>query len=143
MASRRILAVLVLALLMFLSSAPVPAQQSASVSPSLFAEMRWRPIGPSRGGRTKSAAGHASQPYTFYIGVVNGGVWKTIDAGRTWTPIFDEQETGSIGAVVVAPSDPNVVYVGSGEGLAEARSLGRRRDVSSPPTPGRHGRISA
>ena len=118
MASRRILAVLVLALLMFLSSAPVPAQQSASVSPSLFAEMRWRPIGPSRGGRTKSAAGHASQPYTFYIGVVNGGVWKTIDAGRTWTPIFDEQETGSIGAVVVAPSDPNVVYVGSGEGLA-------------------------
>ncbi len=98
----------------------VPAQQppAGSVSPSLFAEMKWRAIGPSRGGRTKSAAGHPSQPYTFYIGVCNGGVWKTTDAGRTWTPIFDEQETGSIGAVVVAPSDPNIIYVGSGEGLA-------------------------
>ena len=80
--------------------------------------MRWRAIGPSRGGRTKSAAGVPSQPYTFYIGVCNGGVWKTTDAGRTWKPIFDDQETGSIGSVVVAPSDPNVIYVGSGEGLA-------------------------
>ncbi len=95
----------------------VPAQQAPQVSPSLFAEMRWRNIGPYRGGRTKAAAGVPSQPYTFYIGMVNGGVWKTTDAGRTWKPIFDDQPTGSIGWVSVALSDPNVIYVGSGEGL--------------------------
>jgi photosystem II stability/assembly factor-like uncharacterized protein len=93
------------------------AQQPAQVDTSLFADMKWRNIGPYRGGRTKAAAGHASQPYTFYIGMVNGGVWKTTDAGRTWKPIFDDQPTGSIGWVSVAPSDPNVIYVGSGEGL--------------------------
>jgi len=96
------------------------AQESRTVGPldqKLFGDMRWRSIGPLRAGRTKSAAGHPSQPYTFYIGVCNGGVWKTTDAGRTWTPIFDSQPTGSIGSLVVAPSDPNVLYVGSGEGL--------------------------
>jgi photosystem II stability/assembly factor-like uncharacterized protein len=87
------------------------------VDARLFGEMRWRNIGPYRAGRTKSAAGHPSTPYTFYIGVCNGGVWKTTDAGRTWTPIFDSQSTGSIGSLVVAPSDANVLYVGSGEGL--------------------------
>jgi photosystem II stability/assembly factor-like uncharacterized protein len=85
--------------------------------PSLFQEMRWRMIGPFRASRTKAGAGVPSQPNVFYIGVVNGGVWKTTDFGRTWDPTFDDQATGSVGAIAVAPSDPNVVYVGSGEGL--------------------------
>src|SRR6202167_4774282 len=83
----------------------------------LFAEMRWRMIGPFRGGRTPSAVGVPTQPNTFYIGVNNGGVWKSTDFGNTWQPIFDDQPTGSIGSVAVAPSDPNIIYVGSGEGL--------------------------
>ena len=87
------------------------------MSPSLFAEMRWRNIGPYRAGRTKAAAGHPSQPYTFYMGMCNGGVWKTTDAGRTWKPIFDDQPTGSIGWVAVAPSNPSILYVATGEGL--------------------------
>ena len=88
-----------------------------TIDPSVFREFSWRNIGPFRGGRTKAAAGIPSQPHTFYVGVVNGGVWKTTDAGRTWRPIFDDQPTGSIGAIAVAPSDPNTIYVGSGEGL--------------------------
>ncbi len=83
----------------------------------LFTDLHWRMIGPFRGGRTVAAVGVASQPNVFYIGVNNGGVWKTTDAGRIWTPIFDEQPTGSIGAIAIAPSNPNVIYVGSGEGL--------------------------
>ena len=88
-----------------------------SYSPDLFSEMHWRSIGPYRGGRTRATEGVPTQPSVFYIGAVNGGVWKTNDFGRTWMPIFDAQPTGSIGAIVVAPSNPNVVYVASGEGL--------------------------
>src|SRR5215471_4273287 len=84
---------------------------------SLFDGMRWRMIGPFRGGRTVGATGVPGQPNVFYVGVNNGGVWKTNDAGRTWVPTFDDQPTGSIGAVAVAPSNPDVLYAGSGEGL--------------------------
>ena len=94
-----------------------PRLSAQSVDPHLFAEMRWRSIGPYRAGRTRAVAGVASQPNVFYMGVCNGGVWKTTDYGRTWRSIFDDQPTGSIGAIAVAPSDPNVVYVASGEGL--------------------------
>src|SRR6266853_416904 len=87
------------------------------VDPSSYSALRWRMIGPFRGGRTVAAAGIPAQPNVFYIGVNNGGVWKTTDFGHTWKPIFDDQPTGSIGAIAVAPSDPQIVYVGSGEGL--------------------------
>ena len=89
----------------------------AQLDPRLYSALHWRSIGPFRGGRTKAAAGIPSQPNVFYIGATNGGVWKTTDFGRTWKPIFDEQPTGSIGAIALAPSNPDIVYVGSGEGL--------------------------
>src|ERR1043166_9167621 len=78
----------------------LPAWQ-APASPAhakLFSDMRWRNIGPLRAGRTKAVAGVPSQPFTFYIGMVNGGVWKTTNAGRTWTPIFEDQSTACVGA---------------------------------------------
>src|SRR5438132_3197289 len=85
--------------------------------PRLYDGLRWRMIGPHRGGRTVAATGVPGRPNVFYIGVCNGGVWKSTDYGRVWTPIFDDQPTGSIGALAVAPSNPNILYVGSGEGL--------------------------
>jgi photosystem II stability/assembly factor-like uncharacterized protein len=84
---------------------------------SLYSSLEWRMIGPFRGGRTIGATGVRGQPNVFYVGVNNGGVWKTTDYGRVWTPIFDEQPTGSIGDLAVAPSNPNVIYVGTGEGV--------------------------
>jgi photosystem II stability/assembly factor-like uncharacterized protein len=101
-------------LIIFADGAPIAAQK---VDPSLYQSMKWRMIGPFRGGRTVGAVGIPSQPNVFFIGVNNGGVWKTTDAGRTWQPIFDDQPTGSIGDIAVAPSNPNVIYVGCGEGL--------------------------
>jgi len=92
----------------------VRAQQYDS---KFFSEMRWRCIGPFRGGRTVAIAGVPQQPSVFYMAAVNGGVWKTTDFGNTWFPIFDDQSSGSIGALAVAPSDPNILYAGSGEGL--------------------------
>jgi photosystem II stability/assembly factor-like uncharacterized protein len=93
---------------------PATAQQ---VNPELFKSLRWRTIGPFRGGRVRAISGVPSQPNVFYMAQVNGGVWKTTDYGRTWIPIFDDQPTGSIGSIAVALSNPNIVYVGSGEGL--------------------------
>jgi len=96
---------------------PAPPVQAQQYDPKLYSEMRWRCIGPFRGGRTVAISGVPQQPNVFYMAAVNGGVWKTTDFGNTWFPIFDEQSSGSIGALVVAPSDPNILYVGSGEGL--------------------------
>ena len=101
----------------FLLLGPGLPALSQDIDTSLFANLRWRMIGPHRGGRTVGGCGVPQQPNVFYIGVNNGGVWKTTDFGRTWDPIFDDQPTGSIGDVAVAPSDPNIVYVASGEGI--------------------------
>ncbi|HEV3510080.1 MAG TPA: glycoside hydrolase [Candidatus Sulfotelmatobacter sp.] len=89
----------------------------SQVPESAYQDLHWRMIGPFRGGRTRAAAGVASQPNVFYVGQVNGGVWKSDDYGRTWNPIFDHEPTQSIGAIAVAATDPNMVYVASGEGL--------------------------
>src|SRR5262245_56388884 len=90
---------------------------AAPVPTNAYQELHWRMIGPFRGGRTRAACGVASQPNVFYVAQVNGGVWKTDDYGRTWRPIFGGQPTQSVGAIAVAPSNPNIIYVGSGEGL--------------------------
>ncbi len=95
----------------------VAAQTASGFDAALFRELSWRNIGPFRGGRTQAGAGVPSRPNLFYIGAGNGGIWKTDDYGRTWTPIFDGQPTGSIGALAVAASNPSVIYAGSGEGL--------------------------
>ena len=87
------------------------AQQSAD----LYSGLRWRMLGPFRGGRVDAVSGVHGRPNEFYFGSVNGGVWKSIDAGRVWTPVFDSQPVASIGALAVAPSAPDTIYVGSGE----------------------------
>src|ERR1700747_478105 len=89
----------------------------SGADPSYFDEMRYRLIGPFRAGRTVAISGVVQQPNVYYMAPNNGGVWKSTDYGNTWVPIFDGQDTGSIGALAVAPSNPNVLYVGSGEGL--------------------------
>jgi len=101
---------IVIALLLFFAIAEAHAGEFDSI-------LRWRNVGPYRGGRTRAICGVPSQPNVFYMAPVNGGVFKSIDYGRTWQPIFDDQPTASVGAVAVAPSNPNVIYVGSGEGL--------------------------
>jgi photosystem II stability/assembly factor-like uncharacterized protein len=103
------------ALFSFTLAAQAPGS-SGEYPQSLLDGLRWRDVGPMRGGRSFGVAGVASEPNTFYFGSVGGGVWKTENAGRTWKPISDQGiPIGSIGAVAVAPSDPNIVYVGTGE----------------------------
>jgi photosystem II stability/assembly factor-like uncharacterized protein len=91
--------------------------EAPSIDPSLYQELRYRLIGPFRASRTVGGVGVPSQPGVFLIGVNNGGVWKTDDYGRTWRPIFDQAPTGSIGDIAVAATNPDIIYIGSGEGL--------------------------
>ncbi len=102
----------------------VPAP-GGPMPPGLFASLHWRLLGPFRGGRVDAVSGVPGRPNEFYFGAVCGGIWKTIDAGRTWQPIFDEQPVASIGALAVAPSSPDVVYAGTGEStLRDSASYG-------------------
>jgi photosystem II stability/assembly factor-like uncharacterized protein len=91
---------------------PLLAQQ---YNPQLISGMKWRLVGPGTGGRVEAVTGIPSQPNTYYIGTVVGGVWKTTNGGLTWTPLFNHERVASIGAIAVAPSDPEVIYVGTGE----------------------------
>ncbi|MEO6259097.1 MAG: hypothetical protein ABIP63_02065 [Thermoanaerobaculia bacterium] len=112
MTVRRLIVLLLLVL-------AIPSTTFAA-DPSLFQDLNWRLIGPFRGGRVLAVSGVPGQPEHFYFGSVNGGVWESQDAGRTWQPIFDGQPIGSIGALAVAPSNPQILYVGTGE--ADMRS---------------------
>ena len=118
---------------------PVEGIAAQTYSADLFDGLSYRMVGPSRGGRVTAVAGHADQPATFYMGATGGGVWKTTDFGQSWRPVSDGYfATGSIGAIRVADSDPNIVYVGTG-------SDGIRSNVitaavcTSPATVARHG----
>src|ERR1700761_1781385 len=91
------------------------ALYGANVSPGLFSALKWRLIGPFRGGRAVAVSGVTGSGATFYFGAVDGGIWKSDDAGTVWSPIFDGQPVASIGALEVAPSDRNVIYAGTGE----------------------------
>jgi hypothetical protein len=99
-------------------------------------------IGPFRGGRTRAATGVPSQPNVFYMGQVNGGVWKSDDYGRTWNPIFDHEPTQSIGAIAVAPSDPNIIYVAAAKACIAPISRSATESTNRP-TPEKPGLISA
>jgi len=114
---------LLVVLLFLVSLAAFTTASAQRIDPALYQGMRWRMIGPFRGGRTVAISGIPDQPNVFYMAPNNGGAWKTTDYGWTWNPIFDDQPTGSIGALAVAPSNPDIIYVGSGEGL-------RRPDLS-------------
>ncbi|MGH9160323.1 MAG: WD40/YVTN/BNR-like repeat-containing protein, partial [Vicinamibacteraceae bacterium] len=92
-----------------------PGSVAPIVNPKLYQDMKWRNVGPQRGGRVTAIAGVRTKPCTFYMGATGGGVWKTESCGNDWTPISDGQiATGSIGAIDVSDSDPDVVYVGTG-----------------------------
>ncbi len=110
-------------LLLVLGKAVLAQDASTGSQAQWQPDLHWRLVGPFRGGRTRAATGVPDQPNVFYVGQVNGGVWKTTDFGRTWSPIFDNESSQSIGAIAVAPTDSNIVYVASGEGL-------RRPDLS-------------
>src|SRR5215467_6199261 len=96
----------------FIFSFTCAAQQ---YDPSLYSGMQWRQIGPFRAGRVTGVSGIAGQPAIYYMGTAGGGAWKTTDGGMVWKPIFDKQRVASIGAIAVAPSNPNMVYIGTGD----------------------------
>ena len=107
------LSVLIMSIVGLLLLAPIAIAQQYDAN--LYSGLRWRMVGPFRGGRVNAVSGVNGQPDTFYFGSVGGGLWKSLNSGRTWTPVFDSNNVASIGAIGVAPSNPSVIYVGTGE----------------------------
>src|SRR5437667_2452688 len=98
-----------------LRSSPAEQPKDAASGDPLFKGMRYRSIGPYRGGRSLTVAGIPGDVNTYYFGGVGGGVWKSTDGAMSWSPTFDKEGTSAIGSLAVAPSDPNIIYVGTGE----------------------------
>src|SRR6188508_1240576 len=95
---------------------PVSAQQGSTVDPGLYGGMRWRSVGPARGGRSIAAEGSDARPNEYWFGTTGGGAWKTTDGGTTWAPMTDGKiRMSSVGALGVCPANPDVVYIGGGE----------------------------
>src|SRR5215470_16886264 len=92
-----------------------PARSAAQYNESLYKGLKWRSIGPYRGGRVLAVTGIPGDPYTFYFGAVAGGVWRTVDGGNSWVPLTDKEPISSVGAIAVSESNPGVIYVGTGE----------------------------
>ncbi|HEV7514870.1 MAG TPA: hypothetical protein VGR07_01090, partial [Thermoanaerobaculia bacterium] len=120
MPARRLLAAVLVTVSALAGASAVLAADTGGGGPASFPDLRWRLLGPFRGGRVLAVTGMPGEPEHFYFGSVNGGVWETVDAGRTWRPIFDGQPIGSLGALAVAPSNPRILYAGTGE--ADMRS---------------------
>ncbi|MEQ8811682.1 MAG: glycosyl hydrolase, partial [Imperialibacter sp.] len=128
-------------------------QSPKTIDQKYFSQMKYRSVGPSRGGRATAVAGIPQNPFTFYMGSQGGGVWKTDDAGWNWENITDGQfQVGSIGAITVAPSDPNVIYVGTGSaclrgnvspgiGVYKTMDEGKTWDFIGLPNAGQIGKI--
>src|SRR5438128_12638620 len=113
------LAILAVALLSWPAAVTVSAQQ---YNENLFKGMKWRSIGPYRGGRVLAVSGVPGDPYTFYFGGVAGGVWRTSDGGVNWTPLFDKEHISSIGAIAGGGSNPKGIYVGPGESCSDGNT---------------------
>src|SRR5215469_12563219 len=119
---------ILISLALFFSVLSLRLPLRAQADASQFSEMRWRLIGPFRAGRVTAVAGVPGDPNTYYFGTPGGGVWKTTDAAQVWQPIFDSERVASIGALAVAPSDSNVLYVGTGE-QTRGRGMYRSSDA--------------
>jgi hypothetical protein len=132
-----------LVLFVALTSLPLDGQVTSRSLPSdtsVFGSLQWRNIGPDRGGRSLAAAGSPSRPFEYYVGAVGGGLWKTTDGGVTWRPVTDGQiKSSSVGAVAVAESNPDVVYIGMGE---VQRNMLQGTASTGPPTRARPGATS-
>src|SRR6266704_1456881 len=110
-------------------------QQGSQINPDLWAGLRCRNIGPFHGGRVSAVTGAIDQPGVFYLGAPAGGIWKTMNAGVSWFPIFDQfTNVDSIGAIQVAPSDPNIVYAGTGDSVGGSSGDGMYKSVDAGKT---------
>src|SRR5215469_13620913 len=112
--ARAIRVVVAFAFSLFMGMLSSGIGSAQDIPPSLYSEMKWRMIGPFRAGKVNGVAGVAGNPAIYYMGADGGGVWKSTDGGVTWKPIFDGESAPSIGALAVAPSNPNIIYVGTG-----------------------------